>query len=104
MVFSAFIAGSGIPQFNLFGQQIQNVALVNPAQAAFTAIQAASSAPLTAANAVASAITTALTGAVNGFNTLLIGILGAPLGTTSGVSATFPFPFLPIFPSGILIL
>lgn len=103
MVFAAFASGSGLPQFNLFGQGIQGVALVNPAQAAFTAIQSLSSAPLTAANAAASAITTALTGGVNSLNTLVIGILGAPLGTTSGVSAAFPFPFFPIFPSGILL-
>lgn len=101
MVFS--LAPSGTPQFNLFGQGVSNVGFVLPTQAAFTSIQALSSAPLTAANALSSAFTTTVTGAINSINTLVIGILGAPLGTTSGVSAAFPFPFFPIFPSGIIL-
>ena len=107
---SGFILPAGVPSgifpsFNLFGQSIGSVGLVNPAQAAFTALQALSSAPLTAVNAAASAINSALTGAVNALNTLVLGVLGAPLGTASGVnlSGFFPLP-LPFFgPSGIFI-
>jgi hypothetical protein len=97
-----------LPTLNLFGQSIGSVALVNPVQAAFTTVQALTSAPLTAVNAAASAINTMLTGSVNALNTLILGILGAPLGTASGanIAGLFPLPFptIPGFPSGLFII
>jgi len=109
MVFTlpAVAVPSGLlPGLNLFGQNIANVGLVNPIQAAFTGVQALTSAPLTAVNAVASAANTMLTGAVNAANTLVLGVLGAPLGTASGINlaAQFPFSLFPGFPSGIFLI
>ena len=97
-----------LPGLNLFGQSIANVGLVNPVQAAFTSIQALTSAPLTAVNAAASAINTILTGGVNALNTMVLGVLGAPLGTASGVNLAglfpIPLPFLTGVPSGIFLI
>ena len=97
-----------LPGLNLFGQNIANVGLVNPVQAAFTAVQALTSAPLTAVNAVAGAVNTLLTGGINSVNTLILGVLGAPLGTASGINLgglfPFPLPFFTGIPSGIFII
>jgi hypothetical protein len=98
-----------LPGLNLFGQNIANVGLVSPVQAAFTVTQALTSAPLSMVNAAASAINTLLTGSVNSLNTLVLGVLGAPLGSASGVniSSLFPFNFGALFPglpSGIFII
>lgn len=99
-----------LPGINLFGQNISNVGLANPVQAAFTGVQALTSGPLTLVNAVSSAANTMLTGGVNSLNTLVLGVLGAPLATASGINlaAQFAFPFplpgFPGFPSGVLLI
>jgi hypothetical protein len=98
------IIPSGIfPAQNLFGQGIGAVGIATPAQAGFTALQALTSTPLTAANGVTAAFTTGATALVNAGNTLVLGVLGAPLGVTSGAAtsgaALLPVPFFG-FPSG----